>query len=60
MTIRNCIGWGATAMDKWYPVGNHEFLSPDKEGYKDPTRNDLQLMDYISMVVNPVKGKLQA
>ena len=37
MDIHNCIGWGATAMDKGYPVGNHEFLSPGKEGYKDPT-----------------------
>jgi len=38
MEIHNCIGWGATAVDKNNnPVGNHEFLSPDKEGYKDPT-----------------------
>ncbi|MCR5152341.1 MAG: DUF1565 domain-containing protein [Prevotella sp.] len=37
MTIRNCAGWGATAKDKnGVRVGNHEFLSPDKEGYKDP------------------------
>jgi len=38
MDIHNCIGWGATAKDKkGNNVGNHEFLSPDKEGYQDPT-----------------------
>ena len=32
MTIRNSIGWGATALDKKKnPVGNHEFLSPGAE-----------------------------
>jgi len=36
MTIRNCIGWGATAQKNGVAVGNHEFLSPDKEGYQDP------------------------
>ena len=36
MTIRNCIGWGATAQKSGVNVGNHEFLSPDKEGYQDP------------------------
>ena len=36
MTIRNCIGWGATAQKSGVAVGNHEFLSPDKEGYQDP------------------------
>ncbi len=36
MTIRNSIGWGATAQKSGVNVGNHEFLSPDKPGYKDP------------------------
>ncbi|MCH5307187.1 MAG: right-handed parallel beta-helix repeat-containing protein [Prevotella sp.] len=36
MTIRNCVGWGATAQKSGVAVGNHEFLSPDKEGYQDP------------------------
>jgi hypothetical protein len=35
--IHNCIGWGATAQKSGVHVGNHEFLSPDKEGYQDPT-----------------------
>ena len=35
--IHNCIGWGATAEKSGVHVGNHEFLSPDKEGYQDPT-----------------------
>ena len=34
--IHNCIGWGATAEKSGHKVGNHEFLSPDKDGYKDP------------------------
>ncbi len=29
MTIRNCVGWGASGNKG---MGNHEFLSPDKEG----------------------------
>ena len=37
MEIHNCIGWGATAEKSGVKVGNHEFLSPDKEGYQDPT-----------------------
>ena len=36
MTLRNCIGWGATAEKNGVAVGNHEFLSPDKPGYMDP------------------------
>ncbi len=36
MVIRNCIGWGATAQKNGVAIGNHEFLSPDKEGYQDP------------------------
>ena len=36
MTIRNSIGWGATAQKSGVAVGNHEFLSPDKPGYMDP------------------------
>lgn len=36
MKIRNCVGWGATAQKSGVNVGNHEFLSPDKEGYQDP------------------------
>lgn len=36
MVIRNCIGWGALAQKSGVNVGNHEFLSPDKEGYQDP------------------------
>ena len=35
--IHNCIGWGATAAKSGKKVGNHEFLSPDKPGYQDPT-----------------------
>ena len=35
--IHNCIGWGATAQKSGVHIGNHEFLSPDKEGYQDPT-----------------------
>ncbi|MBO6191935.1 MAG: right-handed parallel beta-helix repeat-containing protein [Prevotella sp.] len=37
MDIHNCVGWGATAMKDGVHIGNHEFLSPDKEGYQDPT-----------------------
>lgn len=37
MTIHNCVGWGATAQKSGHNIGNHEFLSPDKTGYKDPT-----------------------
>ena len=37
MDIHNCIGWGATATKSGHKVGNHEFLSPDKDGYQDPT-----------------------
>ena len=37
MDIHNCAGWGATAQKSGVNVGNHEFLSPDKEGYQDPT-----------------------
>ena len=36
MVIRNCVGWGATAEKSGVAVGNHEFLSPDKEGYQEP------------------------
>ncbi|MBQ9654441.1 MAG: right-handed parallel beta-helix repeat-containing protein [Prevotella sp.] len=36
MVIRNCIGWGAKAEKSGVAVGNHEFLSPDKEGYQEP------------------------
>lgn len=32
MTIRNCVGWGASAQKNGVNVGNHEFLSADKEG----------------------------
>ena len=37
MDIHNCIGWGATAEKSGHKIGNHEFLSPDKDGYQDPT-----------------------
>lgn len=37
MDIHNCIGWGATAEKSGRKIGNHEFLSPDKAGYQDPT-----------------------
>lgn len=37
MDIHNCVGWGATAEKSGKKVGNHEFLSPDKDGYQDPT-----------------------
>ena len=46
MTLRNCIGWGATAQKSGRPVGNHEFLSPDKEGYQDP---DTKFCSWIEM-----------
>lgn len=36
MTIRNCVGWGATAQKNGVAIGNHEFLSPDKDGYQLP------------------------
>ncbi len=36
MVIRNCIGWGAKAQKSGVNIGNHEFLSPDKEGYQVP------------------------
>ena len=35
--FRNCIGWGATYKKDGIQNGNHEFLSPDKDGYQDPT-----------------------
>lgn len=35
--IRNCVGWGATYKKSGVQNGNHEFLSPDKDGYQDPT-----------------------
>ena len=53
MTIRNCVGWGAREKKSGVSVGNHEFLSPDKPGYKDPDT------DYNSWTTidgcNPVK-----
>ena len=36
MTIINSIGWGATEMKSGRQIGNHEFLSPDKDGYMAP------------------------
>ena len=53
MTIRNCIGWGATAQKSGVQVGNHEFLSPDKEGYQEP---DTEFNSWTTIDgCNPVK-----
>ena len=62
MTIRNCIGWGATAEKSNVAVGNHEFLSPDKEGYKDPDTdfNSWTTLDGCSPIKEGYKeGKTQ-
>lgn len=53
MTIRNSIGWGATAQKSGVAVGNHEFLSPDKEGYMDP---DTKYCSWLEIDgCNPIK-----
>jgi len=36
MMLRNCIGWGAREQKSGVAVGNHEFLSADKEGSQLP------------------------
>lgn len=62
MTIRNCIGWGATAEKSNVAVGNHEFLSPDKEGYQDPDTdfNSWTTLDGCSPIKEGYKeGKTQ-
>ena len=53
MTIRNSIGWGATAQKSGVAVGNHEFLSPDKPGYMDP---DTEFCSWLEIDdCNPIK-----
>ena len=53
MTLRNCIGWGATAQKSGVNVGNHEFLSPDKPGYMDP---DTEFCSWLEIDgCNPIK-----
>ena len=53
MTIRNSIGWGATAQKSGVNVGNHEFLSPDKPGYMDP---DTEFCSWLEIDgCNPIK-----
>jgi len=62
MMIRNCIGWGATAEKSGVKVGNHEFLSPDKEGYQDPDTdfNSWTTLDGCSPIKEGYKeGKTQ-
>ena len=62
MVIRNCIGWGATAMSSGVAVGNHEFLSPGKEGYQDPDTdyNSWTTIDGCSPIKEGYKeGKVQ-
>jgi len=62
MTIRNCIGWGATAQKSGVAVGNHEFLSPDKEGYQEPDTdyNSWTTLDGCSPIKEGYKeGKTQ-
>ncbi len=62
MVIRNCIGWGATAEKNGVAVGNHEFLSPDKEGYQDPDTeyNSWTTLDGCSPIKEGYKeGKIQ-
>ena len=62
MTIRNCIGWGATAQKSGVSIGNHEFLSPDKEGYQEPDTdfNSWTTLDGCSPIKEGYKeGKTQ-
>lgn len=62
MTIRNCIGWGATAQKSGVNIGNHEFLSPDKEGYREPDTdfNSWTTLDGCSPIKEGYKeGKTQ-
>jgi hypothetical protein len=53
MTIRNSIGWGATAEKNGVAVGNHEFLSPDKPGYMDPDTKFCSWLEFDGC--NPIK-----
>ena len=53
MTIRNSIGWGATAQKSGVAVGNHEFLSPDKDGYMDPDTKYCSWLEFDGC--NPIK-----
>ena len=64
MDIHNCIGWGATAEKSGVKVGNHEFLSPDKDGYQDPTAGTTYNSWTTIDGCNPIKegykeGKIQ-
>ena len=53
MTIRNSIGWGATAQKNGVNVGNHEFLSEDKDGYIAP---DTKFCSWLEIDgCNPIK-----
>lgn len=53
MTIRNSIGWGATAQKSGVAVGNHEFLSEDKEGYIAPDTKYCSWLEFDGC--NPIK-----
>lgn len=53
MTIRNSIGWGATAQKSGVAVGNHEFLSEDKEGYIAPDTKFCSWLEFDGC--NPIK-----
>ena len=53
MTIRNSIGWGAKAQKSGVAVGNHEFLSEDKEGYIAPDTKFCSWLEFDGC--NPIK-----
>lgn len=53
MTIRNSIGWGAKAEKSGVKVGNHEFLSEDKEGYIAPDTKYCSWLEFDGC--NPIK-----
>lgn len=53
MTIRNSIGWGAKAEKSGVKVGNHEFLSEDKEGYIAPDTKFCSWLEFDGC--NPIK-----
>ena len=55
-------GWGATAQKSGVAVGNHEFLSPDKDGYREPDTdfNSWTTLDGCSPIKEGYKeGKTQ-
>ena len=53
MTIRNSIGRGASAEKSGVKVGNHEFLSEDKEGYIAPDTKFCSWLEFDGC--NPIK-----